>query len=150
MNTDAYEFTESYAEALARYLRDSDEQTLHAAYELGRRAVDHELTVLDLAAAHQAGLLVAVSAAADAASAERAVRAAGEFYLDSLSAFEMVRRVFRETRDIALVERRHAAMLRQLSSFLADASLTLSATESVREVMTLTVEQARELVGAGC
>jgi hypothetical protein len=147
---DATAFTESYAIALARYLRELDEPALHAAYELGRRAVDDDLTVLDLANAHQEGLMVTVASAGDAATAARAVRAGGDFYLESLSAFEMVRRVFRESRDLALVERRHATMLRQLSTFLADTSLALSTTESVPEVLTLVVEHARELVGAGC
>lgn len=150
MTTDAGNFAASYASALARYLRAPDQTALQAAHELGRRAVDRQLTVVDLARAHHASLETAVSAPSDVAACERIVRAAGEFYLASMSAFEMVLRDVAASRDLALVERRHAAMLRQLSNFLSDASLALSMSESVHEVLTLVVEQARELVGGGC
>ena len=41
-------------------------------------------------------------------------------------------------------------MSRQLSTFLADASLALDATDSLEEMLRLVAEQARELVGAEC
>ena len=41
-------------------------------------------------------------------------------------------------------------MSRQLSTFLADASLALDASESLEEMLQLVAEQARELVGAQC
>ena len=41
-------------------------------------------------------------------------------------------------------------MLRRLSSFLADASLALDASDSLEEVLQLVAEQARELIEAGC
>ena len=150
MTTQASEFEASYGNALARHLREPDERTLQAARELGRRAVDDEITVVDLATMHRDRLLAAVRAAPDVAASERCVRAAGDFYLASMSAFETMWRAVRASRDRALVERRHAAMLRQLSNFLSDASLALSMSESVQEVLTLVVEQARELVGGAC
>ena len=70
--------------------------------------------------------------------------------MESLGAFEMVQRGFRETRDAALVERRHADMLRQLSNFLTDASLAIDASDTLAEVLQLVAEQARELTGADC
>ena len=41
-------------------------------------------------------------------------------------------------------------MSRQLSTFLADASLALDASDSLEEMLRLVAEQARELVGAEC
>ena len=79
-----------------------------------------------------------------------ATRAAGDFFLESLSTFEMVQRGLGEARDAALLERRQTEMSRQLSSFLADASLVLDASDSLEEMLRLVAEQARELVDAGC
>jgi GAF domain-containing protein len=47
-----------------------------------------------------------------------------------------------------MVERRHAAILRRLSTFLADASLGLDAAGSIDEMLQLVAEHAREVIGA--
>ena len=143
------ELRRSYAAGLQAYLRDSNERTLRAAYELGREAVTRELDVLDLALVHHEALAAALRAA-DADDLERVTRSAGEFLLDSLSAFEMIRRAYAEARDAAAFERRQASMLRQLSSLLADASLALDASGSFEEMLRLVAEQARELTHAAC
>jgi GAF domain-containing protein len=137
---------QSYHSAFAEYLEDPSEAALHAAYELGREALARELSILDLAALHHQALL---SAMADADS-EPVVEAARDFFLEALSAFEMLRRGFREAQEAALVEKRHGLILRQLSNFLADASIALGATESLGEVLQLVAEQARELTKAEC
>ena len=62
----------------------------------------------------------------------------------------MVQRGFAEARQAALLERRQTRLSRQLSTFLADASLALDASESLEEMLRLVAEQARELVGADC
>ena len=62
----------------------------------------------------------------------------------------MVQRGFREARQEVLHERRQTELSRQLSSFLADASLALDAHDSLQEMLQLVAEQARELVGADC
>ena len=43
-------------------------------------------------------------------------RAAGDFFLESLSSFEMVQRGYREAREAARLERRQTEMSRQLSA----------------------------------
>src|SRR3712207_2752376 len=138
-------FTTRYAACFDAYLREPREETLQAAYELGRRAVEDEMSVLDLAIAHHAALRGAVRAGAG----DSALGAAEEFFLESLAAFEMVQRGFREARDRAALERRHAEMLRQLSDFLADAS-ALQASGSLDEMLQLVCEQARELLSVPC
>jgi Phosphoserine phosphatase RsbU, N-terminal domain len=138
-------FRASYGLALAAFLARHDEPQLRAAYELGRDAVAGELSMLDLAVAHHDGLAEALASADD----PRAVAlAAGDFFLEALSAYEMVQRGFREVHEAAALERRQADLLRQLSNFLADASLALGASDSLEEMLQLVAEQARELVGA--
>ena len=88
--------------------------------------------------------------ASGSAETQQVTRAAGDFFLESLSSFEMVQRGFREAQEAARLERRQTQMSRQLSTFLADASLALNASDSLEEMLRLVAEQARELVGAEC
>jgi hypothetical protein len=141
------EFRTAYAAALTEYLRDGDEHARRTAYELGRDAVAAGLGVMDVAEAHHAAVVAALGGGAPAAAV---ADAAGEIFLETLSAFEMLARGVAEARDVAERERRHAAILRQLSNFLADASLAASAEGSTHEILHLVAEQARELIGGAC
>jgi Phosphoserine phosphatase RsbU, N-terminal domain len=143
-------FRSAYAHALADYLREPSERLLRVAYELGRQAVSRQLSVLDLAVAHQEALLSALSETSSSAMMRHVTRGAGDFFLESMSSFEMVQRGLAETRDAARHERRQTEMARQLSTFLADASLTLDGSGSLDEMLQLVAEQARELVNAEC
>jgi hypothetical protein len=142
------EFARAYASAFAAHLDDGSESALRTAYELGRTAVAAGLSVLDLAAVHHETLLDATAESGTARAAERVVAAAGDFFLESLSAFEMVQRGFREANEATMVEKRQTAMLRRLSSFLADTSLAVSGPDALEEVLQLVAEHARELVAA--
>jgi GAF domain/Phosphoserine phosphatase RsbU, N-terminal domain len=142
------ELRRSYATGLHAYVREPNERTLRAAYEVGREAVTRELDVLDLALVHHEALAAALRGA-DPEDVEPVIRSAGDFLVESLSAFEMIRRAYTEARDAALLERRQATMLRQLSSLLADASLALDE-GSLEEMLRLVAEQARELTRAAC
>jgi hypothetical protein len=141
----ARSFHASYSRAFAEFMARRGESELRAAYELGRTAVTSDLSVLDLAVAHHDALADALP---DAADARAVATAAGDFFLEALSSYEMVQRGFREARDAAALERRQAELVRQLSNFLADASLALGASDSLEEMLQLVAEQARELTGA--
>ena len=143
-------FRSAYASALLDYLLEPSEASLRVAYELAREAVSRSYNVLELADAHQQALMSVLLDASDAAEAQAIARAAGDFFLEGLSTFEMVQRGFAEARQAALLERRQTRLSRQLSTFLADASLALDASESLEEMLRLVAEQARELVGADC
>jgi GAF domain/Phosphoserine phosphatase RsbU, N-terminal domain len=144
-------FRAAYRSAFLEYLLDPGETTLRVAYELGREAVTRQLSVLDLAVAHHEAILSAFAEGSSSPEDARHVaEAAGDFFLESLATFEMVQRGLREAREAALVERRQTEMSRQLSSFLADASLALDSSDSLEEMLRLVAEQARELVGADC
>jgi hypothetical protein len=144
----APQFRTAYRSALAGHLADRGEIGLRAAYELGRDAVERRLSVLDLAAVHHEGLIESLRGCSDGGEVEAMTRAAADFFLESLSAFEMVQRGFREAREAAILERRHAEILRQLSNLLADPSLAFGASESLEEMLQLVAEQARELTNA--
>jgi hypothetical protein len=146
----AVPFGTSYASALGDYLLDRSEASLRVAYELGREAIGRQLSVLDLAIAHQEALLSLLGGASDEAQVKETTRAAGDFFLESLSSFEMVRRGFKEAREAFLLQRRQTELSRRLSTFLTDASLALNASDSLHEMLRLVAEQARELVGAEC
>jgi GAF domain-containing protein len=62
----------------------------------------------------------------------------------------MVHRGFHEARLAASLERRQTELARQLSAFLADASLVAEPYDSIEEMLRLVAEQAREIVGAVC
>jgi hypothetical protein len=151
MSANAAHLRTSYRSAFERYLSSPSEDTLRGGYELGREAVTREVGVVDIAAVHHEVLLIALRDCSGSAQVERVMHAAGDFFLEAISAFEMVQRGYREAREATLLQRRHAEMLRQLSTFLADASLALTASDSLEEVLQLVAEQARELIGAdGC
>jgi Phosphoserine phosphatase RsbU, N-terminal domain len=151
MSIGGNDFRAAYVSGFRTYLDEPGERTLRAAYELGRDAVRRDLSILDLAILHHEALADALRAGADGEEAERVVRAAADFLVESLSAFEMLQRGFREAREAALLERRHASMLRQLSSLLADASLAFDAAGSLEEMLRLVAEQTRELTrSASC
>ncbi len=140
-------FRASYKAAFHDHVLGAREDTLRAAYELGREAVTSGLSLLHVAHLHQEVLLSEIRLGG--MDPEHVVLAAGDFFLESLSAFEMVRRGFEETHEAAVLERSRVEMLQQLSDFLADTSLASDSTEPLEEVLRLVAEQGREVTGAG-
>ena len=87
-----------YVAALERYLDEGGEAALSAAYELGRQALGEGLGVLDMAAIHQQALGVLVLPSDRSVRGARA-EAAGGFFAELLSPFEMSFRGYREAND---------------------------------------------------
>ncbi len=143
-------FRTAYMSALRDYLGDPTEFPLRVAYELGRRAVSQQLSVLELTVIHQETVRSILAGASNAAEMRRLSVAADDFFLESLASFEMVQRGFQDARQAFRNERRQTELSRQLSTFLADASLALDASASLDEMLRLVAEQARELLGAEC
>jgi Phosphoserine phosphatase RsbU, N-terminal domain/GAF domain len=149
-NAGTMSFQAAYARAFEDFLREPNERSLSVAYDLGREAVSRRLSVLDLALIHQESLLEAMRRVRGSGETQRVAGAGGDFFLESLSSFEMVQRGYGEAREAALHERRQLEMSRRLSTFLADGSLALDSSDSLEEMLRLVAEQARELVGADC
>jgi GAF domain-containing protein len=140
-------FGRTYARALDQHVRRPAEATLREAYELGRAAIDLEISVLDIAIAHHTALrrLLPFVHPDDL---DQFLAAAADFLAEALTASEMVRRGFLEIREAERQQRRHAAVIRRLSTLLADTSLVSHGRESIAEMLQLVVEHTRELTQA--
>jgi hypothetical protein len=129
-----------YAAAFTAYLSDRGERGLGAAYDIGREAVAAHLSVLDLAEAHHAALRAAL---AGEAPTEATLQAAADFLRESLSIFESVRRGYTEVQEVARLEHDHVEQLRAL----ADASVAINSSLGVQEILQLTADTARRIIG---
>ena len=143
MTPDLDAFRSGYLAAFRSYLAGGGETGLESAYELGRKAVADELSLLELAGIHHEVLADCLASAPDGQLA-RVARAGTDFFRESLSTFEMIQRGFGEAQQTARLEQRHAAQLRGL----ADAALVLNSTLSVDEMLALLGERACAIVGA--
>ncbi len=92
-DADVRPLADRYWETLENYLRDASETSLARGYEIGRRALQDGDGVLELAAIHHQALrrIQAHDRATDAG-----LRAAGEFFAECLSPFEMSHRGVQE------------------------------------------------------
>jgi hypothetical protein len=97
MTGDAYErFRRDYAPAFLQYLSERGERGRRAAYELGRRAISEQLSILDLARIHHLVLLDVLKTHRSPRELEHIARAASEFLVEALAVFEMTHRGFTE------------------------------------------------------
>ena len=85
-----------YVEALRDYLAGAGEGALRRAYEVGRLALAQGLGVLQMAALHHSSLAKVLPAVRDSEQEEGVLKAAAEFFSESLSPYEMAHRGFRE------------------------------------------------------
>jgi ANTAR domain/Phosphoserine phosphatase RsbU, N-terminal domain len=97
MTGDAYErFRRDYAPVFLQYLSEGGERGRRAAYELGRRAIGEQLSVLDLARIHHGILLDVLKTHRSPQELEHIAQAASEFLVEALAVFEMTQRGFAE------------------------------------------------------
>ena len=97
MTEDAHDrFRRDYAPAFLQYLSERGEPGRRAAYELGRRAITEQLSVLDLARIHHAMLLQVLRTHRTPRELEHIAQAASEFLVEALAVFEMTQRGFAE------------------------------------------------------
>jgi MarR-like DNA-binding transcriptional regulator SgrR of sgrS sRNA len=94
---EAYErFRRDYGPAFLQYLSERSEPGRRAAYELGRRAIGEQLSVLDLARIHHGMLLEVLKTHRTSRELEHVAHAASEFLVEALAVFEMTQRGFAE------------------------------------------------------
>jgi ANTAR domain/Phosphoserine phosphatase RsbU, N-terminal domain len=106
---DAYErFRRDYAPVFLQYLSERGERGRRAAYELGRRAIGEQLSVLDLARIHHGILLDVLKTHRSPQELERIAEAASEFLVEALAVFEMTQRGFAELLSTLRSDQHHA------------------------------------------
>jgi signal transduction histidine kinase len=101
------EMAASYEAALARHLARSDEETLSAAYEIGREALGADIGVLDVVAVHR-GIVARIVRESAPNAIERA-EAAADFLREALSPLEMAFRGYVQA-NVQLVHEREAVL----------------------------------------
>lgn len=82
-----------YRAAFLRYLPRRDEAALHSGYEIGRRAMAHGVSLLELVRIHHEVLLDVLQDSRPEQMAEVAT-AASEFLVEALAVHEMAQRRF--------------------------------------------------------
>jgi hypothetical protein len=106
---DAYErFRRDYAPVFLQFLSERGERGRQAAYELGRRAIGEQLSVLDLARIHHGMLLDVLKTHRSPEELERIAEAASEFLVEALAVFEMTQRGFAELLSTLRSDQHHA------------------------------------------
>lgn len=137
---------DAYAVALHEHMRSPTEGHLQVAYEIGRAAASDNVGIVEMALFHHE--LLAERASTGGSLEPDDITRAGQFLSEALVAYEMIARGYHEVRDAVALERRHAAMIRQLASFMGDASLAVYSRDAAHEVIRLVAEHARELTDA--
>ena len=92
-------FRRDYAPVFLQYLSERGEGGLRTGYELGRRAMLEELSMLDLVQIHHAVLLDVLKTIKDPEELDGVAEAASEFLVEVLATFEMIQRSFAELRE---------------------------------------------------
>ena len=135
---------ERYQQTFRAFLRERDEESLGAAYALGREAVTAQLSVLDLAEAHHFAVRAEMRDAATLQEQTHAVDAGAAFLREALSTFDIATRGYHEVQEVARLEHEYVQQLRAL----ADASLAISSTLTEEEILQLTADAARGITPA--
>jgi len=91
--TSLAELARDYRAAFLRYLPRRDEAALHTGYELGRRAVTEDLSMLDLIQVHHEVFLEVLHDTRPEDLA-RLARSASEFFVEVLATYDMTQRSF--------------------------------------------------------
>jgi ANTAR domain/Phosphoserine phosphatase RsbU, N-terminal domain len=109
---DVYErIRRDYAPIFLQYLSERGERGRRAAYELGRRAIGEQLSVLDLARIHHGMLLEVLKTHRSSQELEHIAQAASEFLVEALAVFEMTQRGFTELLSTLRSDQDHARQI---------------------------------------
>jgi signal transduction histidine kinase len=89
-------FEEEYRSGMNRYSEGGGEAALGQAYELGRQALEQQLSVVELASLHHRAVIELVRTAATEAQKEELLRTSAEFLAECVSPYEMAHRGFQD------------------------------------------------------
>jgi signal transduction histidine kinase len=85
-----------YTSALQAHLANPGEAILHQAYELGRKALDDGLGVLEMAVLYHRAIVKVLSGPLRSEESSQLVKVAESFFVESLAPFEMTHRAVQE------------------------------------------------------
>jgi two-component system sensor histidine kinase DegS len=89
-------FEDEYRSSLREYTAGGGEVALGRAYELGRRALTEQKSLVEMASLHHQAVVVLVGGAENEKRREELLRASGEFLAECLSPYEMAHRGFQD------------------------------------------------------
>jgi signal transduction histidine kinase len=89
-------FKEEYRSSLGSYAAEGGELALGRAYDLGRRALEEQLSVVELASLHHHAVIDLVRAAENESQKEELLRSSAEFLAECVSPYEMAHRGFQD------------------------------------------------------
>jgi hypothetical protein len=135
-------FEAEYRAALAAYVDGPDEEGLIHAYDLGRRAVAAEMSLLELAGLHVQ--ILRESAPEVGPARPKAALLAMEFLTESLTTFDMAQWGYREAQERA----RYESERRRKGERLAEAYVAVTRRRALDERLTDISDWAARLVGA--
>jgi serine phosphatase RsbU (regulator of sigma subunit) len=137
-------FKDDYERAFAEYLESPGERVLNTAYELGRRAVAEQVSLLEMAEIHHKTLIGAVRRSRGRTPVPELAKQAAAFFSEALSTHEIMQRGYLEAQETAQLARTHERQLRRLT----DAALAMSASPSVEAIHRIVATRARQIIGA--
>lgn len=89
-------FEKEYRSGLNRYAADGGEAGLGSAYELGRRALEQQLSMVELASLHHRAAIDLMRTAENETQKENLLRVSAEFLAECVSPYEMAHRGFQD------------------------------------------------------
>jgi two-component system, NarL family, sensor histidine kinase DegS len=139
MKSSQRELMNQYESALQGYLKNMDEVALEEAYELGRRALRQEISLIEMVTLHCDAFNRALSAMSDATDTSTLLKASAKFLIETLTPYEMTISGYRET-NVALQasEERYRELFENANDivFTADAEGRLTSINRAGEKLT--------------
>ena len=89
-------FEEEYRSALGHYSTAGGEEGLGRAYDLGRQALERQVSVVELASLHHRAVIELVCTAESNGQREKLLKASSEFLAECISPYEMTHRGFQD------------------------------------------------------
>ena len=89
-------FEDEYRSSLCEYVAGGGEPALGRAYELGRRALTEQKSLVEMASLHHQAVLSLVGGTETEKRREELLRSSGEFFAECLSPYEMAHRGFQD------------------------------------------------------
>jgi PAS domain S-box-containing protein len=139
MKSSQRELMNRYESALQGYLENKDEVTLEEAYELGRRALRQEISLIEMVTLHSDAFHRALSEMSNVTDISTVLKASAKFLIETLTPYEMTISGYRETNAaLQASEERYRELFENANDivFTADAEGRLTSINRAGEKLT--------------